>query len=68
MNEQIAVKERPFALLDFILQYKNGELSEDGIIAGFQELINSGDAWSLQGHYGRTARALIESGACHTKV
>jgi hypothetical protein len=53
------------ASFDFIMAYENGELSEDEIIEGFQALIDNGMAWSLQGHYGRTAKALIEQGICH---
>lgn len=49
---------------DFIIAYENGELDYDAIVAGFQHLIDSGIVWQLQGHYGRTAAALIESGEC----
>jgi len=50
--------------LDFIMAYEAGELEEDQIVAGFQQLIDSGLAWQLQGHYGRTAQALIDAGYC----
>ena len=47
-----------------IIAYEQGELDEEGILELFQELINSGLAWELQGSYGRTARALIDAGYC----
>ena len=50
--------------LDLIIAYEAGELEHDEIVDLFQNLINSGAAWRLQGHYGRTAAALIESGDC----
>ena len=50
--------------VDKIIAYESGELDEEGIIELFQELIDSGLAWSFQGSYGRTARALIEAGYC----
>ena len=53
------------SLLDLtgaIIEYESGELSGDAILALFAELIKNGQAWSLQGHYGRTASALIEGG------
>jgi hypothetical protein len=42
----------------------NDECTEELYIQSFQTLIDSGDAWSLQGFYGRTATALIEAGLC----
>ena len=52
------------ALLDKIIDYENGEMSHEEVIEFFQELIDNGMAWSLQGSYGRTAVALIEAGQC----
>lgn len=51
--------------VDFVIAYESGELTDEQIIEGFQELIDTGLAWRLQGHYGRTAAALIEAGYCH---
>lgn len=51
--------------LDFIMAYEGGELEdEQQLIDGFQKLIDEGLAWKLQGHYGRTAKALIDAGEC----
>lgn len=47
-----------------IINYENGEMEENETIAFFQELINEGRAWTLQGHYGRTAEWFIENGFC----
>lgn len=57
--------EPPFDTVAFIMDYESGELNNDEIVAGFQHLINNGYVWTLQGSYGRTARALIEAGLCH---
>jgi hypothetical protein len=49
---------------DFIMAYESGECSDEEIISGFQNLIDSGLAWKLQGSYGRTAMALVKEGVC----
>ena len=60
MNETI----KETNVVDKIIRYENGTMNEGEMIQFFQELINSGLAWKLQGHYGRTARTLIEEGLC----
>jgi hypothetical protein len=48
-----------------IIDYESGAMeSDEEVIAFFQLLINTGYVWKLQGHYGRTASALIEQGYC----
>ena len=57
-------KERT-SMVDSIIRYENGIMEEEEEIKFFQELINSGLCWKLQGHYGRVATHLIEEGLCH---
>lgn len=38
------------------------DATEEEVLAGYQELVNTGVAWHLEGHVGRTAMGLIESG------
>lgn len=52
----------PLDLTDRIIAYESGDLDDDQAIELFQELVDSGLAWKLQGHYGRVARALIDEG------
>ena len=53
--------------MDRIIAYESGELDGEETIKLFQELIDSGQVWRLQGSYGRMAKALIEAGYCHLK-
>lgn len=64
MNARIAQQANRFDTVAFVMAYEGGELGEDEMIEGFQHLIDSGTAWQLQGHYGRTANALIDAGHC----
>jgi hypothetical protein len=49
-------------LVDKIIAYESGELNNEGILELFSSLIKSGQAWHLQGCYGRQAQALIDKG------
>ena len=51
-------------MIEQIIAFENGELDDQQTISFFQQLIDSGMAWSLQGSYGRMALALIEEGYC----
>lgn len=50
--------------IDLIIRYEQGELTGPETVDLFQRLINSGLAWTLHGHYGRTAARLIREGIC----
>jgi len=53
--------------LDYIIRYESGELNGEEQLALFGYLIRTGQAWSLQGHYGRTASQMIEHGLINKK-
>lgn len=40
------------------------DATEDELIEAYQELIDTGQAWKLEGSVGRTAMDLIENGYC----
>jgi hypothetical protein len=48
--------------VNMIVQYECGELDDNATLELFSDLIKTGQAWRLQGHYGRTARAIIDAG------
>ena len=51
------------SIMDKIIAFESGEqMHMNDVIELFSELIKNGMAYTLQGHYGRTADSLIRSG------
>jgi hypothetical protein len=48
--------------LDQMMEYESGELSDKETLEMFSTLVKDNLMYSLQGHYGRTASALIQDG------
>lgn len=57
-------KQNPHSQLDRMIAWEEGELDFEETVALFQELIDTGLAWQLQGMYGRAAMDLIRAGHC----
>lgn len=49
-------------MLDMMMSYENGELDTDQTVELFQNLIDSGLIFNLQGHYMRMAKELVDAG------
>ena len=47
-------------ITDKIIDYECGLLDDTGVLELFSELIRTGMAWQLQGHYQRVAYDLID--------
>lgn len=47
-------------LTDLIIEYEHGGLSLGQEILLFAKLVETGQAWTLQGHYGRMAMEMID--------
>ena len=55
------------SFIDDINAYENGELGEDETVALFQDLLDRGIVWKLQGSYQRTAVDLLTAGLIRRK-
>ena len=55
-------------LVDQLIAYEEGQLTEDEEIAFFEHLVQTGTCWQLQGHYQRVGATLIEAGLIKSPV
>lgn len=62
-DRQLAQQPQPLSQLDRMILWEQGELCYEDTLELFQELVDSGLAWQLQGCYGRYAQGLIGQGA-----
>ena len=60
MKKKIEAKKMD--LVGLIMAYEDGTLEAEKTLELFGELVRTGQAWTLQGSYGRQATALIEAG------
>ena len=51
-----------YDLVGNIIAYESGKLTDQETLELFSHLISTGQCWTLQGHYGRTATCLIDNG------
>ena len=58
----ITTSTRRITQMDKIIDYEMGMLDEVETLQMFAMLIKTGQVWQLQGHYGRTAKELIDMG------
>lgn len=54
--------KKPFDAMGMIISYEQGDLDEEGTRELFQHLVDTGMVNQLQGHYGRTAQAMLQAG------
>lgn len=60
MADKTGTKE--FDLVGYIMDYESGNMGDARTLELFSHLIKTGQAWTLQGHYSRTAKSLIDVG------
>lgn len=51
-----------FPHIDDIIRFEDGQMTEEEIIEFFQEGLDEGWVWHMQGYYGRMATRLLEAG------
>ena len=55
-------------LVDQLIAYEEGQITGDEEVAFFEQLVETGTCWQLQGHYQRVAATLIEAGLINSPL
>jgi hypothetical protein len=55
-------------LVEQLIAYEEGQITGDEEIAFFEQLVETGTCWQLQGHYQRMAATLMEAGLIKSPV
>lgn len=61
-EEEKVREENDNNIINLMLGWEMGELDEFETCDLFQHLVNTGQAWTLQGSYGRKAQELLDTG------
>jgi len=59
-EREAAMAEKPYDIMGSIIAYERGELTDDETAKLVECLVDSGTVGVIQGHYRRTAEALVE--------
>ena len=59
------MNKKKYDLVSAIMGYEDGSLDQDEEIELFQHLVDTGQAWTLQGMYGRQAQRMLDAGLIH---
>lgn len=56
------MSKQTYDLVDKLIDYEQGNLTPEQDVELIQHLVDTGEVWHLQGHYGRLARFWIDNG------
>jgi len=61
-GKSITKPKKNYDVVSAIIEYEGGSSTDNETLRLFSHLVKTGQAWTLQGHYGRTAKALMDDG------